>query len=159
MPPSSWPVPGDFAPAPTPARRAAWSDADRAARPARVARLRDRFAEAGIDAYFGLRREHMRYLTGFSLAEGEEKVAGNSGQFLVAADEVVLLADSRYTIQAQRAAPDATIQAAYGNLPDRWAALCAGIGAGRVGVEAAFVSQAMWARLAATAPDVELVPV
>ena len=81
---SSWPVPADFA-APPDAGDAgrAGPDADRAARPARLARLRDRFAGAGIDAYFGVRREHMRYLTGFTLADGEEKVAGTSGQFLV----------------------------------------------------------------------------
>jgi Xaa-Pro aminopeptidase len=153
------PVPSDFAAPATVAQRAAWDEADRVARPARLARLQARFADAGIDAYFGVRREHMRYLTGFTLAEGEEKVAGNSGQFLVSPDAVVLLADSRYTIQAQREAPEARIEAAYGNLPDRWAALCAGVGARRVGVEAAFVSQAMWSRLAAAAPDVELVPV
>ena len=46
------------------AERAAWEAADRAARPARLARLRARFAAAGVDAYFGVRREHMRYLTG-----------------------------------------------------------------------------------------------
>ena len=60
-----------------------WAEADRAARPARLGRLRARFADAGVDAYFGVRREHMRYLTGFTLGDGEEKVAGNSGQFLV----------------------------------------------------------------------------
>ena len=31
----------------------------------------------------------MRYLTGFTLGDGEEKVAGNSGQFLVGGDDVV----------------------------------------------------------------------
>ena len=62
------------------------------------------FAATGVDAYFGVRREHMRYLTGFALGEGEEKVAGHSGQFLVGGDEVVVLADSRYTIQARREA-------------------------------------------------------
>ena len=36
----------------------------------------------------------MRYLTGFVLGDGEEKVAGTSGQFLVGGEEVVLLADS-----------------------------------------------------------------
>ncbi len=71
----------------------------------------------------------------------------------------MVLADSRYTIQAQREAPDARLEAAYGNLPDRWAALCASVGARRVGVEAGFVSQATWSRLAAAAPDVELVPI
>ena len=89
----------------------------RAARPGRLGRLRARFADAGVDAYFGVRREHMRYLTGFALGDGEEKVAGNSGQFLVGADEVVVLADSRYTIQARREAPEARIAEAYGDLP------------------------------------------
>jgi Xaa-Pro aminopeptidase len=154
-----WPTPADFGARPTAAEHRAWEDADRAARPARLARLRARFGEAGIDAYFGVRREHMRYLTGFTLADGEEKVAGTSGQFLVGGEELVMLADSRYTIQAEREAPDARLEAAYGNLPDRWAGLCASVGARRVGVEAGFVSQATWTRLAAAAPDVEMVPI
>ncbi len=154
-----WPTPADFAPPPTPSKLADWETADRAARPARLGRLRDRFASAGIDAYFGVRREHMRYLTGFNLADGEEKVAGNSGQFLVSGDEIVVLADSRYTIQARREAPDARIAEAYGDLPTRWPGLVASVGERRIGVEAGFVSHATWQRLAAAAPDVELVPV
>ena len=145
--------------APTAAERRRWDEADRAARPERLARLRARFAEAGVDAYFGVRREHMRYLTGFTLGEGEEKVAGNSGQFLVSADDVAVLADSRYTIQARREAPDARIVEAYNDLPARWPELMSSVGARRVAVEAGFVSHAVWGRLAAAAPDVELVPV
>jgi Xaa-Pro aminopeptidase len=156
---SDWPRPDDFAAPPDGARRHAWSEADLAARPDRLARLRARFAEAGIDTYFGVRREHMRYLTGFTLGEGEEKVAGNSGQFLVSGEEVVVLADSRYTIQARREAPDARLVEAYGNLPDRWPDVVASVGARRVGVEAGFVSHASWQRLAAAAPEVELVPI
>ncbi len=112
-----------------------------------------------MDAYFGVRREHMRYLTGFTLGEGEEKVAGNSGQFLVGADDVAVLADSRYTIQARREAPGARIVEAYNDLPARWPELMASVGARRVAVEAGFVSQAVWGRLAAAAPDAELVPI
>ncbi len=156
---SSWPAPIDFAPAPDAARIARWLQADASARPARLARLRARFATADIDAYFGVRREHMRYLTGFTLAEGEEKSAGNSGQFLVGGDEVVLLADSRYTIQAVREAPDSRVADVYGDLPLRWSDLVRSLGARRVGVEAGFVSHAVWTRLAAAAPDIELVPI
>jgi Xaa-Pro aminopeptidase len=152
------PEPADFAPPPSAARRAAWDEADRAARPARLARLRARFDEAGVDAYFGVRREHMRYLTGFTLAEGEEKSAGNSGQFLVTGDETIVLADSRYTIQARREAPDARLVEAYRNLPARWPTLLESVGARRVAVEAELVSHAEWERLATAAPDVELVP-
>lgn len=153
------PEPADFAGPPTAATLAGWEAADRAARPARLQRLRARFAEAGIDAYFGVRREHMRYLTGFALADGEEKVAGHSGQFLVTGDEVLLLADSRYTVQARREAPDARLVEVYRDLLARWPGLAASAGARRIGVEAGFVSHAEWTRLAAAAPDVELVAV
>ncbi len=155
----AWPAPDSFAEPPSDAVRATWSDADRAARPARLARLRARFEAAGVDAYFGIRPEHMRYLTGFALGAGEEKVAGSSGQFLVGGDEVVILADSRYTVQARREATEARLFEAYHDLPTRWPTLVASIGARRVAMEAGFVSQATWARLAAAAPEVELVPV
>jgi Xaa-Pro aminopeptidase len=157
--PVSVPVPGDFAARPTPADLARWDEADRAARPDRLARLRARFAEAGVDAYFGVRREHMRYLTGFTLADGEEKVAGNSGQFLVSGTDVTVLADSRYTIQVHQEAPDARLFESYKDLPSRWPELMASVGAKRVAVEAGFVAHAVWGRLAAAAPDVELIPV
>jgi len=156
---AGWPSPADFAAAPRPAQLAAWQAADRTARPARLARLRARFAAAGIDAYFGVRREHMRYLTGFTLADGEEKVAGNSGQFLVGPDEVVVFTDSRYAIQARREAPEARLETVYGDLALRWPELVRSIGARRVGVEAGFVSHVVWERLAAAAPDVRLVAI
>ncbi len=157
--PRSWPSPEEFAAPPGRVVRAGWEAADREARPARLGRLRARLAEAGVDAYFGVRREHMRYLTGFTLADGEEKVAGQSGQFLVTGDEVVILADSRYTIQAAREAPESRIFGAYNDLPARWLELLESAGAKRIAVEAGFVSQATWSRLAAAAPSAELVPV
>jgi Xaa-Pro aminopeptidase len=153
------PRPEDFAPPPDAAQLAAWAAADAAARPLRLARVRDRFAEAGIDAYFGVRSEHMRFLTGFTLEDGEDKVAGTSGQFLVGGEEVVVLADSRYTIQARREAPEARVELVYGDLPTRWPELVGSIGARRIGIEAGFVPYATWQRLAAAAPDVELVPI
>ncbi len=156
---SRLPEPADFAGPPSPDALRAWDEADRVARPARLARLRERFAEAGVDAYFGVRREHMRYLTGFTLADGEEKSAGYSGQFLVSGEDLVVLADSRYTIQAKREAPEARLFAAYGDLPERWPELVGSVGARRIAVESAWVSHATWTRLAAAAPDVELVPV
>ena len=70
-----------------------------------------------------------------------------------------MLADSRYTIQARREAPETRVFEAYQDLPSRWPELVASVGARRVAVEAGFVSHALWDRLAAAAPDVELVPV
>lgn len=153
------PQPADFAPPPTDHDHVRWTAADGAARPARLARLRARFAAAGIDAYFGVRREHMRYLTGFTLADGEEKVAGTSGLFLVGGEEVAVLADSRYAIQARREAPATRIVDGPRNLADDWAALVGSVGARRVGVEAGLLPYATWRRLEAAAPDVELVPI
>jgi Xaa-Pro aminopeptidase len=101
----------------------------------------------------------MRYLTGFTLGEGEEKVARNSGQFLIGPDEIVVLADSRYKIQARREAPEARLEGVYGDLPERWPELVVSAGARRVGVEAGFVSHAAWERLAAADAGVELVPI
>ncbi len=153
------PEPADFATPPTTAHHTRWLEADGAARPHRLSRLRARFEAAGIDAYFGLRREHMRYLTGFTLGEGEEKVAGTSGQFLLAATDVVLLADSRYTIQAKREAEGVRIVDGPRDLAQDWARLVASVGARRVGVEAALMPHAVWRRLEAAAPDVEMVPI
>jgi Xaa-Pro aminopeptidase len=154
-----WPVPADFAPPPSAADQDGWTEADRAARPERLARLRARFAAAGVDAYFGVRREHMRYLTGFTLADGEEKVAGVSGQFVVGGEDLAILADSRYAIQAAREASEARVVDVYQDLPTRWPELMSSVGAHRVAVEAGFVPYATWQRLVAAAPDVELVPV
>lgn len=136
-----------------------WEDADRAARPDRLARLRARMLAEGVDAYFGVRPEHMRYLTGFRLDNGEKKVAGHSGQFLVAGDALVVLADSRYTIQARREATAARVEPIASDLATVWQAIVSSVGARRVAVEAGFVSHALWSRLAAASPDAELVPV
>jgi Xaa-Pro aminopeptidase len=156
---AAWPSPADFTAPPTGSDIARWLEADAAARPSRRERVRARFADAGIDAYYGVRRENIRYLTGFALAEGEEKSAGSSGQFLLAGDDLVLLADSRYTVQARREAPDARIEIVYGDFVARWPELVASVGARRVGIEAGFVPYATWQKLAAATPDVELVPV
>lgn len=154
-----WPHPADFAAPPTEDDLRRWAESDRAARPARLGRLRDRMAGAGVDGYLGVRREHMRYLTGFEIAENEVMSAGDSGRFLVTAEGLHVLADSRYTLQALRQAPDATLFECYYALPERWPELVATSGVRRVAVEAGFVPHAAFERLAAATPDVELVAV
>ncbi len=155
---SRLPVPGDFAPAPDAVTRARWLEADRWARPDRLARLRQRMAQEGVDAWFGVRPEHMRWLTGFALGPGEKPSAGHSGEFLVGHDSLTLLVDSRYTIQARREAPDAVVDEIGHDLPGAWARLLASVGGRRVGVEAGAMPHGTWARLAEAAPDAELVP-
>jgi len=72
---------------------------------------------------------------------------------------VVVLADSRYSIQAAREASEARQFEAYRDLPSRWPDLVASVGARRIAVEAGLVSHATWNRLAEAAPSIELVPV
>ena len=153
------PTPADYQAPPVTEDLDRWAEADRAARPDRLERFRARFANHDVEAYFGVRRENTRYLTGFVLGEGEEKSAGHSGQFLVGAEDVVVLADSRYSIQAGREAIGARIEDAGYDLPGAWTRLTASVGAKRVAVESGFVSHALWKRLEAAAPHVELVPV
>lgn len=144
-----------------------WSNADRAARPQRLAQLRERLAREGVQAYFGVRRENTRYVSGFVLGEGEERVAGVSGHFFVSADEVVVVADSRYRLQALAECPDARIADVYSDFTARWLELLGSlrpVGAQRpsvqrIAMEAGAISHATWNRLAAAAPNVELVPV
>ena len=154
---------------PGPVDRERWRTADRHARPRRLARLRERLQSAGLDAYFGVRAENGRYLTGFALRDGEEKVAGQSGHFFVDGEGVVVLADSRYTIQAEEECPEARIEAVYRDLEERWPSLVDSLrpvpasgharGVRRLAAEAGLISQAAWRRLEAAAPHVELVPV
>jgi Xaa-Pro aminopeptidase len=153
------PHPADFPAPPSPRDIARWAEADRAERPVRLARLRSRLALDGLDAYFALRSEHMRYLTGFVLHDGEDLLAGNSGRFLVTADEVVVLADSRYRLQAVEQAPEARIRSAPNELGAIWRSLLSDVGARRVGVEASAISHELWEVLRDAAPEVELLPV
>ncbi|MEP7379913.1 MAG: Xaa-Pro peptidase family protein [Chloroflexota bacterium] len=144
---------------PTQADEARWRLADTAARPRRLSALRERMEREGVGAYFGVRRENIRYLTGLEFSEGEEKGAGSSGQFLVSAADLVVLADSRYFIQVVEQCPDARMEKVYNDFFDRWPKLLAGVGSPkRVAVEGNFVSRLTWDRMVAAAPDVELIP-
>jgi Xaa-Pro aminopeptidase len=157
--PDEWPHPADFAAPPTAAQRARWAEADREARPQRLARLRERMGREGVDGYFGVRWEHMRYLTGLPFDESEVTGSGDSGKFLVGADQVWVIADSRYTIAVKHQAPQATVFDADRQLVDIWADLVAAAGVERVAIEAATIPHLTWERLVAATPAVELVPI
>jgi Xaa-Pro aminopeptidase len=161
--PSSGRAPQDARPSADDVAR--WAEADRAARPDRLARLRERMAADGVDAFFAVRRETIRYLTGFVLEDGEEKVAGNSGRALISADEIVVLADSRYTIQAHEEAPDARVEECGYDLAARWPDLVASLGTPghgggvrRLATESGALSHAQWMAVQEAAPSVEVIP-
>ncbi len=157
--PSEWPHPADFAAPPTASDRKRWAEADRAARPERLGRLRNRMRDEGVDGYFGVRWEHMRYLTGLPFDESEVSGSGESGKFLVGLEEVWVIADSRYTIAVKREAPDAVPFERNVQLSDMWGELVATAGVKRVAIEAMTIPHLTWERLREAVPDVELVPI
>jgi Xaa-Pro aminopeptidase len=153
---------------PSNADRDRWQKADLEARPRRLRALREALARKSLDAYFGLRPENARYLTGFVLADGEEKVCGSSGRFFVSADESAVVVDSRYRVQALEECPASRVEEIEGELVGAWRGLIEslrpvssppGQGIRRLGVEAGFLSHAAWLELAAAMPEIELVPV
>lgn len=152
--------------APSAAERERWRAADEEARPTRLTRLRETLASAGLDAYLGLKPENARYLTGFVLGDGEEKVCGASGRFLVSADETVVVADSRYRLQALEECPQARVADLAAGFAEAWPELVGALrpissrdGVKRVGIEATVLSHAEWLKLEALTPALELVPV
>ena len=113
----------------------------------------------GVDGYFGVRWEHMRYLTGIPFDEDEVTGSGDSGKFLITGTESIVLADSRYTVAIKRDAPESRVFECYNALAERWAELTKDAGVTRVAVEAMAIPHLTWERLQAAAPDVELVAV
>jgi Xaa-Pro aminopeptidase len=113
----------------------------------------------GVDGYFGVRWEHMRYLTGLPFDESEITGSGDSGKFLVGLEELWVLADSRYTIAVKRDAPGSTLYEIERQLVDVWADLMIATGVRRVAIEAATIPHLTWERLRAAAPDVDLIAI
>jgi Xaa-Pro aminopeptidase len=74
----------------------------------RLDRLRILLKAQGLDALVVFSRPNCRYLTGFT---------GEAGAVIVAPDEVVLITDSRYTIQAVEQAPGSRV-ALVNDYPD-----------------------------------------
>ena len=87
-------------------------------------------------------------------------MSGHSGQFVVGADEVIV----RDGLAIHDPGPAGglrwpTSTRSGTTCPGRWPRLLASVGARRVAVEAASITHALWLRLEAASPDVELVPV
>lgn len=102
------PLAEEFAPAPTAHDLERWRAADHAARPGRLTALRARAAEERLDALLLTSHADARYFSGMEFGPNEEPVAGSSGWLLVSGDDLAVLVDSRYTVQARRDAPLAT---------------------------------------------------
>ena len=152
------PRPDDFAPSPTAADHRRWEEADVAALPKRLAALRARMAEEGVDALLLTSHADARYFTGMRFGPNEEPTAGSSGWVMVGPDRLGILVDSRYAVQARREAPHAEA-IDYGS--DAGAAVGAWVARGgvrRLGLDPHAIRHAVWERIAATTPGIELIP-
>ena len=121
---------------------------------ARVARLRGILDERQLDAILISRAANKRYFSGLRLGADEE--ATWPGTLLVTRDATVLLADSRYTEQAQHEAPGWEVILTTGGIETDLPSQLTRFGIEALGLEAAVVSHREWSGLAEAAPGVEL---
>jgi Xaa-Pro aminopeptidase len=123
---------------------------------ARLAALRELLDQHGLDAVLLSRSANKRWFSGFRLGHGEEATSGFSGTLLVTRGASLILADSRYTEQAGIEAPGWTLAATSQPLHVELPPLLVRHEIAVLGMEAAAVSHADWAAVAAAAPGTEL---
>jgi len=135
----------------TPATPGASSDPGRpdpAALLARRSRLRDALAAQNLDVFLVSHLPNQRYLTGFT---------GDDSLVLVTPHDVILLTDSRYTIQAGRETVDVQLLERDARMAANRAAQLQELDAQRVGFEADHLLYSQFEDLHAALPAVELV--
>ncbi len=152
------PVPSDFAAPPSQADLQRWSDADAAARPARIAALRARARAEGLDALLLTSHADARYFSGICFGPNEEPTAGVSGWTLISADAFAIFADSRYTVQARREAALATPLDPGSDPGAAIAAWAKAHGIRSLGVDPGAIRHAIWERMREAAPGLTLTP-
>ena len=150
------PVPSDFAAPPSQADLQRWSDADAAARPARIAALRARARAEGLDALLLTSHADARYFSGICFGPNEEPTAGVSGWILISADAFAIFADSRYTVQARREAALATPLDPGSDPGAAIAAWAKAHGIRSLGVDPGAIRHAIWERMREAAPGLTL---
>ncbi len=104
----------------------------------RLERLRQRFAEKGIDGILVSQPENRHYLSGFD---------GSAGYLLITPQTAVLATDFRYTEQAKRQAPDYQIFLITGNTADWFLRLVSGQNLTRLGFESGHLTVAQHQQL------------
>ena len=152
------PSPSDFSAPPHEADFQRWSDADAAARPARLAALRARARAEGLDALLLTSHADARYFSGICFGPKEEPTAGVSGWLLISADAFAIFADSRYTVQARREAALATTLDPGSDPGAAIAAWAKAHGVRKLGVDPGAIRHAIWERILEAAPGITLTP-
>jgi Xaa-Pro aminopeptidase len=124
--------------------------------PGRLDRARDLAAAAGVDAVLVTRSAGKRWLSGFALAPGEEPTSGWSGTLLVTPAAQIVLADARYTEQAEHECPGWEVRRTRGLVHEGLPPVTSELRVRRIGAEARSMTHADWSALEATGLD--LVP-
>jgi Xaa-Pro aminopeptidase len=121
---------------------------------ARVERLRLLLDERELDGMLISRIANKRYFSGLRLMDEEESTW--PGTLLVTRDSKVLLADSRYTEQAEREAPGWEVLLTTGGIGQDLPPLLERHEVVTLGMEADVMTHGDWTSLAAAAPGLEL---
>ena len=124
---------------------------------ARLASLRALLDEHALDAILISRSANKRYFSGLRLGADEE--ATWPGSLFVSRHAAAILADSRYTEQAEREASGWQVILTTGSIQDDLPPLLAEHEVTSLGMEAAVVTHAEWSALAGAAPGVELLAI
>lgn len=125
--------------------------------PERLERARAILEAAELDALLVSRPAASRWLSGFALRPGDELTSGWSGTLLLTRDAQLLLADARYTEQAEAEAPGWAVHRTRKQIGEELPSIAAELGARRLGAEAKMLPHADWAALGAA--GLELIPV
>jgi Xaa-Pro aminopeptidase len=121
---------------------------------ARVDRLRAVLDDRGLDAMLISRLANKRYFSGLRLLDEEESTW--PGTLLVTRDATLLLADSRYTEQAEHEAPGWDVILTTGGIGQDLPPVLERHEIVSLGMEAEALTHADWTALAEAAPGVEL---
>ena len=115
----------------------------------RLNAIRQKMAEASVDAFLVSKPENWRYLSGFT---------GDSGVLVVTRQEAFIFTDSRYTEQAQEEAPRFTVVETSQD-KDAVKETILGLSARKIAFEKEHVSYSVWEQLKERFPDQELLGV
>jgi len=108
----------------------------------RIAKLRQRLQELGLDALIVSQPANRRYLSGFT---------GSAGYLLISEHDTLIATDFRYFEQAAAQATDFRLQPVAGPAFETWLPdLLSGLGGKKVGFEAAHLPYATFEQMAAT---------
>jgi Xaa-Pro aminopeptidase len=114
----------------------------------RLAEFRARFERERLDAYWLVKPQNVRYLSGFT---------GEDSTLLVTGSRSVLVTDSRYEEQAEREACADEVVSRHVPMTHAVGTLCKGLGVAKVAVTAANLTHADYVGLAAACESARVV--